>query len=523
MKLNGTVAPMSRRWFACASLSCVAQSRRPLIAIGGISHETNTFNPRKTTLADFDEGIGSSGLLRGDAILRENETGNTTTSGIIAGAAKHGFDLYPTLSAGPQTIGTVTDSAFDTLAAELVDKLKARRFDGVILTLHGTMVTESHPHADAELVRRVRQALGPGMPVVVTHDFHANVSEEIVALSNVLITYKENPHLDAKDRGLQAARLMAATVRGEVKPVQAIAKPAMLYNLVFQNTYQGPLKPIVDESKRLEASGECLAVSVPGGYQWADIPAMGPAVIAVTDNDAERARREARRLSEMVWATRDQLRLKLPDPAAAVRMAMENGKYPVVLMDTGDNIGGGSAGDSTFLLAEFLQQKAAGWVIALADIEAVREAFRGGVGRVFDLPVGGKADQMHGKPVRVRGTVKSLHDGRFVEPAVRHGGMRYWDMGLTAVIEVEGSTRDLPNLVQLTTKRVFPASLHQLVSTGIYPERQRILVAKGTVAPRAAYEPVAARIIEVDTPGSTAVNPARFTYRRVKRPLFGLD
>lgn len=508
-----------------ATAAMYAQPRRPVIAIGGIIHETNTFNPRKTHLADFETGIGASGMLRGEAILREHELASSTFSGFIEGARLYGLDLVPAVTTGVQTIGIVTAEAFNTIMGELVERLKAApRLDGVLLMLHGTMVVEGYPHGDAEAVRRVRQAFGPKrVPVVVVHDYHANVSEEIVALTDALITYKECPHLDAKDRGVQAARVMAGIVSGKVKPVQAMVKPPMLLNLVFQNTFAAPLKAVVDESKKLERNPKILAVSVPGGYQWADIPAMGPSAVVVTDNDPELARREAQKLADMLWALRGQLKLALPDPAAAVKQAMSSTAFPVVLMDTGDNIGGGSSGDSTFLLAELLRQKAEGWVVVLADAEAAGAAFRAGVGGAFDQPVGGKTDKLHGEPVRLRGRVKALYDGKFVEPEVRHGGVRYWDMGHTAVIEAEGSTRDLPNVLILTPKRVIPFSLHQLTSAGVYPQRQKILVVKGTIAPRAAYEPVAARIIEVDTGGVTAVNPARFTYHHVRRPLFGLE
>jgi microcystin degradation protein MlrC len=188
----------------------------------------------------------------------------------------------------------------------------------------------------------------------------------------------------------------------------------------------------------------------------------------------------------------------------------------------GDNIGGGSSGDSTFILSELIRQKAQGWVMTIADPEAAKAAFAAGIGGSFDQLVGGKTDRLHGDPVRVRGRVKLLSDGRYVETEVRHGGGRYHDMGHTAVIEAEGSTRDLPNLLLLTMRRSSPNSIHQIVSNGVYPERQRILVVKGAIAPRAAYEPVAARIIEVDTAGVTGVNPARFTYKQVRRPLFGL-
>ena len=186
-------------------------------------------------------------------------------------------------------------------------------------------------------------------------------------------------------------------------------------------------------------------------------------------------------------------------------------------------MGGGSPGDETVLLHEFLRQQARGWVIALYDPEAVSAAESAGIDGAFDLPVGGKSISTAGKPARVKGKVRSLHSGEFVETAVRHGGQRYWSMGHTAVIEEEHSTPDDLNLIVLTTQRVCPMSIHQLVSCGIYPERQKILVAKGTVAPRAAYEPVSAKVVLVDTPGTTSVNPKRFQFRRARPGIWELS
>ncbi len=203
--------------------------------------------------------------------------------------------------------------------------------------------------------------------------------------------------------------------------------------------------------------------------------------------------------------------------------AIKAADFPVALFDAGDNVLGGSAGDSTFILDELLRQKAHGWVVTISDPEAVQRAMSAGIDGDFDMPVGGKRDSLHGRPVRIRGRVQSLHAGRYVEPEVRHGGSRFHDLGHTAVIEVEGSTPDLRNLLLLTTLRSHPNSIHQIVSCGIYPERQRILVAKGTIAPRAAYEPIVKKIVLVDSPGATAVNPTRFNYQRARPGLFGIS
>ncbi len=492
---------------------------RPRIAIAGFLHESNTFSSAKTAMADFERT-----LKRGEAIIAGLAEAKHEISGFIEGAARYDFDLFPIVAAEAIPSGPVTDGAFDAITAEMISGLRAGgKLDGLLLALHGAMVAESHPHADAETVRRIREAAGPGFPIVVTHDFHANIAPELVERSTALLTYKTNPHVDQRERGVKAASIAARIARGEIRPAQAIAKPPMLYNIRFQNTSLEPLRPITEETRRMETNPRILAASVTGGYQYADVPQVGPSAVIVTDDDPELARSEAQRLSDMLWATRDRLKLNLPEAAEAVRMAMSAGVSPVVLVEMGDNVGAGSAGDATFLLRELVKQNARGWCVVIADPEAVRAAVQAGVGQRFEAAVGGKKDRLHGDPVPVRGRVKSLHDGRFMETEIRHGGQRHMDQGLTAVIEVEGSTPDLANLLMLSTHRQPPFSLQQLIAFGVYPERQRILVVKAAVAFRAAYEPVAGRIIEVDTGGLSAVNPARFTYTRARRPLFGLD
>jgi microcystin degradation protein MlrC len=493
----------------------------PRIAIAGISHETNSFNPTKATLADFEGQDALSGNRK--EWLETNSKTNQNAAGMIAGGDQYGLELHPihVFSAVPR--GPIDDRGFNSMVDRIIHGLKEPPgYDGVLLLLHGAMVVDGFPSGDAEIVRRVRQAMGPTFPIAVTHDFHANVDPAIIANANIVITGKECPHLDTKERGFQTAAILARMIKGEVKPIQALVKPPMMLNLIHHDTYRLPLKPIVDASKEVEKKPGVLAVSIPGGYQYGDVPAMGPSVIVITDNDPVLARREAERLAAMLWELRDKLQFDLPEPAKAVSMAMASKAFPVTLLDTGDNLGGGSAGDSTFLLAELIRQKAEGWVVALFDPEAVQKAASAGAGKPFAFPVGGKTDRMHGEPILIRGTVKSLSDGKFIETEVRHGGYRYWDMGLTAVIEAEGSTRDMSNFVILNTKRTVPLSIHQLVSVGVYPERQQILVAKGTIAPRAAYEPVSKLLIAVDSGGACAINPARFVYKRAPT-LYGME
>lgn len=505
---------------ALATTTMSSAQSKPRVAIGALMHESNSFNPAATALRDFSLDLPRTG---GPDLIAQWAKNMNEVAGFISAAQDH-FSLVPLLYANATPKGAVTRDAFEALTGHLIHGLKAAgKLDGVYLALHGALFCEDFPQGDEEIVRRVRGAIGNEIPLVVTHDFHANISPNMSKYVNALVVYKMNPHLDTKERGIQAATILRRTLAKEVKPVTVVVKPPMIYNIVFQHTESEPLQPIKQASIDLEKSNrKVLAASVSGGYQYNDCEWMGPAVTVVTDGDPALAKREAERLAEQMWNTRDRIRLTLPDAAKAVADAMKAEKFPVALFDIGDNIGGGSAGDSTFLLEELVKQKAQGWVYVLADSDAVTTAKTLGIGGKFDMWVGGKTDEAHGKPVHIKGVVKSLHLGKYIETAVRHGGRRYWDLGHAAVIQVEGSTPELESLLLVTTLRSSPDSLNQLISCGIYPERQRILVAKGTVAPRAAYEPVAAKIQLVDTPGATSVNPARYTFKRLRPGLFGV-
>lgn len=481
------------------------------IAIGGIMHESNTFSKTPTDFEAFSHTIGE------DLFPVWKDT-HHEMRGFIQGAEQHGYTAYPTLMASATPAGPVTDDAFDKLTDMLIQKLKAMpKLDGVLLALHGAMVVESYPDGDGDVLRRLRDIFGESLPIVVTLDHHANVSQQMVDKSTALVIYKTNPHIDQRQRGLQAAELMMRILRKEGTPTQALAKPPMILNILYQNTSAEPMCSILNAAQHLEDNSNVLVANVAAGYPYADVYDIGPSFVVVTDDNPQLAQTEANRLSDMLWNVHDQLTLNLPDAAHAVQQAISRDQYPIILVEMGDNIGGGSPGDSTFILAELLRQKASEFVVVLCDPESVKTCIQAGVGNEVSLQVGGKADNLHGDPVAINGKVRLIHDGHFIETEPRHGGQKYHNQGLTAVVAVGDS------LAVLTSNRQTPFSLQQLLSLGIDPEAMRMIVVKAAIAYRAAYEPIAGKIIEVDTPGLTAVNPLHFSYQNVRRPLFPLD
>ncbi len=483
-------------------------------AIAGFMHESNTFNPLRTDRAAF----AAQSLCYGPALLDEWRQAHHEVGGFIEAAGVEGFEPVPIVMAWATPAGPVVDAVLDEVTGRIIEQLRQHHPDGLLLALHGAMVAESYADADGEILARLRQAVGPDFPIVVTLDLHGNLSERLVDHCQAAVAYRTCPHIDQRETGRRAASLLVRLLRGEIRPRQALAKPPQIINIMVHDTSQEPLKTFMDQCRALEQQPGILTCSLLPGFAYADVPQMGPAVVVVADGDPERARGEADRLAARLWEARECLAASLPDAATAVARALRADRLPVVLVDTGDNVGGGSAGDGTILLAEMLRQGATGVVVCLYAPEEVRQCGRAGIGQEVRLTVGGKVDRLHGDPIAITGRVRVLHDGTYTEPQVRHGGKRINHMGLTALVEIPGS-----NSLVLTSLRHPPFSLGQLTCLGIQPERQRLLVVKAAIAYKAAYAPIAGTIIEVDTPGLTAVNPQRFAYRRIRRPMFPLD
>lgn len=464
------------------------------VAIAGFSHESNTFSSQPTEINNFE-------LLEGQGLIDHYQDTFHEISGYIAGAEKYGYEIFPIIAAGATPAGHVKKEAYEKFVDLILSGLKSDSdIDGVLLALHGAMVAEEFPHADAETVKRVREQIGENIPIVVTHDYHANIPPELVEIADALLVYKTNPHVDQREIGLQAASILVETIVGKVKPVMALAKPELLYNIYFHNTNTIPMRPLMQIAKNLEKEPRILACSIAAGYQYADVPNMGPSIVVVADGNIGLAEHHALEIDKRMWDIRDKLIPRVPNPTQAVELAKQSDKFPVCLLDFGDNIGGGSVGDSTFILHELLSQSAEGWVCTLWDPAGAEVCFKLGINQRVELVVGGHTDKMHGEPCRISGRVKTLHDGTYEETERRHGGGRSFNQGLTAVVDIDGK-----GLLILNSIRSSPNSIHQITSLGIQPLQQKILVAKGAVAPRAAYEPFCSKLIEVASGGATDI------------------
>ena len=514
--------------------------RIPLL---GISHETNTFSSVPANYAAFE----ASGILRGEEIFDKFRDASYTISGYMQAAEELGFELVPLMYAVTGPIGTITKDAYDRLTAEMFGMLRDQGpWDAVLISNHGAAVSEEFPDMDGEFCRAVREIVGPDIRVGVTLDMHGNVSKPIVENTDVCIVWRTNPHLDPKPRARKTAELIFRATKDEIDPVQWIEMPPMYVNIVKQFTGEDPMKSFVDDAVAANKTPGILDTSVAEGYPYSDVEKMGMAWIAIADGDLDLAKSVAKDMAAKAWERRAELNVQVASITEALDYAIANYKGPrnlneadvvatdgtalappedeevrngpIVLMDVGDNIGGGSSADSTHILAEAVERGISGFLQTLYDPESVEACVASGVGATVTLDVGGKTDDMHGNPVRVTGTVRAITDGQYEELGPSHGGFRFYNSGVTARLDTDGG-----QTLVLTSARAGNTVRAQMYHIGIIPERYRIVVAKGVVSPRPAYQPIAGKVILVNTPGVTTADMSTFTYHHRRIPLYPME
>lgn len=478
-----------------------------------IQHESNTFIPQPTELTAFE----ADRLLVGERV-REQAAAHHEVGGFFEGLAAQGIEAVPLLMAVTLPHGIVTDHALAALLEIAWEQLdRAGELDGLLVAPHGAAVSATHRDMDGHWLSALRRRVGEAMPIVCTLDLHANVSRAMVEACDATIAYRSNPHTDMRATGVRAAQLMGRILRGEVKPTQALAAPPIAINIERQTTAQPPCRELFALADAMLQRPGVLSNSVLLGFAYADVAEMGASFIVVTDDDPALAQRCADELAAYVEQRREDFVADLIGPDEALDRAAQLAG-PVLLLDMGDNVGGGGPGDATVLAHAIHRRPGLRGFVALADADAARRAIAAGVGAKVRLAMGGRSGPLHGEPLEAEVTVVTTHDGTFRETSPRHGGRMHFDMGPTAVVRTDGGLT-----VQLTSRRVMPSSLGQLTCCGLDPAAFDVITAKGVVAPLAAYDPVCPNHLRVNTPGVTTADMLSLPYEHRRRPLFPFE
>ncbi len=484
------------------------------IGIIALLQESNTFIAQKTRLAHFEQEM----LVTGEAVRERLAGTHHEVGGMLHVLDDERATTVPIFAARAMPYGVVEKGAMERLMEMMFGALDAAGpVDGVLVAPHGATVSEPWPDVDGHWLSQLRQRLGPDKPIIGTLDPHANLSPQMVQACDALIAYRTNPHLDQRARGIDAARLMVRTLRGLHCPTMAAAFPPLAINIEKQHTAEEPCLSLYRLADKQMADERVLTSSILLGFPYADVAEMGSSVLVVTDNDPHRARSLANDLATHLWEHRKEFDGEfIPIDEALTRAAALPG--PVCLLDMGDNVGGGSPGDGTLLAIAMHERKLPRALVVICDPEAVALAEAIGEWGTGLFRIGGKSDKQHGPPLACEATVQGLFDGQFDEPHPRHGGLKSFDQGRSAVVRTDSGLT-----VLITSHRTPPYSLRQLTSCGLNPADFHLLVAKGVNAPVAAYKEVCKQFIRVNTPGCTAADLAEFHYEHRRRPMFPFE
>lgn len=486
------------------------------IAIGSLMQETNTFSPSPTTLSIFD----SYYRLYGDDMLVGYGAARVEVPGFLAVLAEAGATPVPLLAAYAAAYGPIARECFETLVGEMEARLLAAGpLDGLLLALHGALVVEDEPDGDGEIVERMRRALPAHLPIGVSLDLHGHITPKMLHPNVFHIGYREYPHIDMYETGQRTARLLLETIAGRRRPVMALAKRPMLISAVCGRTTEGPLHPVVEEARRMEAAGEVLHASLFPVQPWIDVPDLGFAALVCTDGDVAAAERTAATLADMTFARRRAFVPDLTPLDEAVRIGLASDGLTVIA-DGGDAPTGGAAADSAAVLRALLAagaEKASGLsYLTLCDPPAVQAAIAAGPGASATLNVGHALSVDDGTPERITGVVRLISDGEYLMRDAGATGMTM-KMGPTAVVAI-GSIR---LLLRSTPSMEWDTAMY--ASQGLDPRAASMVFVKSPAHFRAAYAPIATRILVADTPGPTCANMRNIPFRRVTRPLYPLD
>ena len=484
------------------------------IAVGGILHETSTFLPQITGIDDFANGFG---LFRGAEIHDRFAGANMCVGGFLDAAQACHFKAVPLLWGFAYPSGLIGGADYAALRDEFLQRLAAadaeQPLDGILLDLHGAMVVEGIEDADGDTVAGVRRILGPNRPIVVTYDLHGNHTPQRMDLANASVGYDTYPHIDMAERGREAGLLIARTVRGEIRPLTALAQIPVFWSAQRQVTAHPPMDEVLRQLHALERQPGILAASVSTGFPWADVPQLGSSVFVVADGDANLAQGAAKELADWIWKNRQQFY----EPPISIRQGLEAGerlgRFPIILGDYNDNTGGGAPGDSTALLRTFVGLDLSNSLLLyMVDLEVAGQAHRAGVGARITVPLGGKSHPRQGPPLELEWEVMGLSLGSF-----RYDGPMY--SGLTGNLGTSAWLRWHGVSVVVVSKREQPLDPAFARSLGIDCAAMRYIGVKSAAHFRSGFERIAGSIHLVDAPALHSHRFETLKYKR-RRPLY---
>lgn len=474
-----------------------------------LATETNTFAPLYVDRSAFESAFYCPPGSHPD-------TPTLCSAPIVAArrrAASEGYELVEGTATWAEPAGLVSRDGYESLRDEILGQLRAALpVDIVLLGLHGAMVAQGYDDCEGDLIARVRALAGPNCVIGVELDMHCHLSAEMVEGADIIVAFKEFPHTDFLARAEDLLELCLRTARKEVSLVSAVFD---CRGLAAFMTSREPGRSFVDRIMAMEGRDGILSISVAHGFQAADVADVGTKVLVIADGDRDKAAALAKQLGLEIldWGQGASPRHYKPDEGIAAALARAEPGRPVVLADRWDNPGGGVAGDSSVMIEALLRHPGIPAAIgALWDPIAVSLCRAAGVGAEIPLRFAGKAAPSSGRPidavVQVVGTTADL-----LIPFEQS----WVSLGPAAAIRIGKLD------IVLASTRAQTFSPPVFTDLGIDLSAKTLVVVKSSNHFHAAFAPIAASVLYLDSGGPYPPDASKIPYTKVKRPFSPLD
>ncbi len=468
------------------------------VLIAQLATETNTF-------AAFPTGLGAYekyGIFHGDASRKAPTTSGDFLLFLRTMLEGDGHEVVESLCAFCQPAGRTVRKVYEDMRDSVLRDVRAALpLDAVQLLLHGAMVAEGYDDCEGDLLARIREIVGPRVPIGVELDLHCHFTELMRRSADIIICFKEYPHTDGVDRAKELYRILVDCVAGRVRPTTAVVDCKMVG---LWHTTREPMMGFVKRMQSFEGHDGVLSVSFGHGFPWGDVPEAGAKLWVVTDNDEPKAQAIAKQLARELWDLREQTRAPSTSVDEAIDLALATEGGPVVLGDVADNPGGGAPSDSTFLLRRVIERRIGHAVLgAFWDLGAIQICKDSGVGALMDLRLGGKCGLTSGDPVDLRVTVRAI-----VENHTQGALEARTEMGDAVWVEADN---DVHLLLVSVRGQVFGTDA--FTGMGMTLDDKKIVVVKSTQHFHAAFAPIAKKVVYVSSPGALTSDFASIPYK----------
>lgn len=392
---------------------------------------------------------------------------------------------------------------------------KIKKFDGLLLALHGSCAAEGCDSVDSYLIEKIRNIIGNKIPIMISLDLHANITRSMQKNTNAIVGYKTCPHTDIYETGKKTAELMISRLKNKIKPKTILQKLPMITQAENHLTDRGIFKKLIQKTKKYEKIPNILSVSIFAMQPWLDVKEAGWAITIVANNDDLKAKKLAKMLAEEVWSERFSFLLKLPTPSNALKYGMTIKGGPITLGEGADATMGGSTGDGLWILKSILKNKLdkQKCAVVVVDKQAVNKAIKLGLNKTIRLKIGGSLNHTYNQPINIFGKIIKISNGIFTYKGKVYTG-RTVNMGNAVVIKIN-------NVNLLVAEKSMPTTDPEMYrSQGIEPSKMKFVVVKSPLGLWTEYEPISKAVISVDTPGSCRADLTKLPFKKIPKSFF---